>query len=289
MKITIIPLIVLIFLLVSCGDSTSISPSKEVDLGKKENGKTISLCINKEGKTIFDRFETPEGYTKTKSENGSFGEYLQEISLKPYGEKVQLFDGSEKPIDSYDSVLDIDIGMNDWHQASESIIRLWSEYLYKNEKYSEINFSFESGFNANFGKWAKGYRIKTVGNKATWVKSGVKSNDYNYFRQYLDYVYKNTSTTTLEKELKSVDINDMQIGDIFISQEYCVIVVDMARNPENGGKIFIVAQEYTQAQGIYVVKNIDVPELSPWYSLIFEGDLKMPECVFKKDDLKRFK
>lgn len=55
----------------------------------------------------------------------------------------------------------------------------------------------------------------------------------------MDLVFAYSSTLSLDEELKSVDVDDMQIGDVFIkggSPGHCVIVVDMAENKSTGQK-----------------------------------------------------
>ena len=82
-----------------------------------------------------------------------------------------------------------------------------------------------------------------------------------------------------EKELKSVDINDMQIGDVFIkggSPGHCVIVVDMAQNKSTGEKVFMLAQSYMPAQQTQLLINPN------------DDTLNTPEWTFTKDQLKRF-
>ena len=107
----------------------------------------------------------------------------------------------------------------------------------------------------------------------------------------MDLVFAYSSTLSLEKELKSVDINDMQIGDVFIkggSPGHCVIVVDMAQNKSTGEKVFMLAQSYMPAQQTQLLINPNDKNLSPWYSLDFGDTLNTPEWTFTKDQLKRF-
>ncbi len=89
----------------------------------------------------------------------------------------------------------------------------------------------------------------------------------------------------------SVNLNDIQIGDVFIqggSPGHAVIVVDMAID-SNQNKVFLLAQSYMPAQDIQILTNPNDRKLSPWYKVNFEGDLETPEWTFKKSDLKRFK
>ena len=107
----------------------------------------------------------------------------------------------------------------------------------------------------------------------------------------MDIIFAYAGTLSLEKELIPVHISEIQIGDVFIqggSPGHAVIIVDLAEDI-NGNKIFLLAQSYMPAQDIHVLKNPENREISPWYSVNFEADLKTPEWTFKKSDLKRFK
>jgi len=98
-------------------------------------------------------------------------------------------------------------------------------------------------------------------------------------------------THSLSKELKSVPLENIQIGDVFIQGGFpghAILVVDMAEHLTTKEKIFMLAQSYMPAQETQILKNPTNKNLSPWYSLNFEGQLDTPEWDFNKSDLKRF-
>jgi hypothetical protein len=70
---------------------------------------------------------------------------------------------------------------------------------------------------------------------------------------------------------------------------HAVIVVDIAEKIKDGKKIFLLAQSYTPAQDMHIVKNPVGLSLSPWFKLNFGKSLYMLEWVFGKNDLKRFR
>jgi len=188
-------------------------------------------------------------------------------------------------------VVDMEIGSRDLQQCADAIIRLRAEYLYQKEAYDQIHFNFTNGFRVDYKKWTEGYRIAIDGNNTSWVKKTNPSNTYKDFRKYLDIIFAYAGTISLEKELKSVALEDMQIGDVFIqggSPGHAVIVVDMIQNKETGEKRFLLAQSYMPAQEIQVLQNPMDSNISPWYSLGFGDTLKTPEWSFKSSDLKGF-
>src|SRR5665647_954424 len=288
-KIAVACLILTILLLFS---SCSQDFSNNVESIDKPNTtqKNHNLIVDI-GKTIDERFLPPEGFERTPLEPKSFGEYLRNIELKPIGSKVHYFDGFEKPSQVYDAVIDIDVGTRDLQQCADSVIRLRSEYLLKQGKYEQIHFNFTSGFRADYKKWRDGYRIEMTSDEAKWIKSMDLSTSYQDFRKYLDMVYAYAGTASLDKELKSVEVKDMQVGDVFIkggSPGHCVIVTDMAVNKTAGEKVFMIAQGFMPAQDMHILKNYNDKNISPWYYLDFVETLNTPEYSFTVEQLKRF-
>lgn len=249
------------------------------------------VTVNTEASTLEGRFPVPAGYQRITAEEHSFGEYLRSLPLKPHGAKVKYYNSETKSRDVYEAVVDLDIGTRDLQQCADAVMRLRAEYLFKEQKYDSIHFNFTSGFPAEYSKWREGYRVAVEGNSATWVKTAGYSPEYKDFRKYLDTVFTYAGTLSLAKELEPVKTEDMQPGDVFIqggSPGHCVIVVDMAQNPETEEKVFMLAQSYMPAQDIHILKNNDNKSLSPWYSLDFGDVLQTPEWTFKRGDLKRW-
>lgn len=251
--------------------------------------KTEFSYINKEGMTVKDRYVPIEGYTRTEHAEGSFAEFLRNQKLKPYGEKVLYFDGREKsPKGIYDSVFDVDIGNRDLHQCADAIMLLRGEYLYSQGQYDKISFNFVSGFKAEYYMWMDGYRIDVQGNRVEYYKATEPSNSYEVFRKYMDMVFAYSGTLSLEQELISVSIDNINIGDVFIvggSPGHAVIVVDMAVNSP-GEKIFLLAQSYMPAQQTQILINPMDEDISPWYSLKDKEKLITPQWTFELNTLK---
>ncbi len=287
-------LLILILLITSCsikerpntGDSDLEDNELDVNAGKK-----TQYIINKDAMTIGERYPAPKGYHKPDLEQGSFAAFLRNQELKSYGEKVLYYDGrTKKSRGVYDSVFLVDIGDRDLHQCADAIMLLRAEYLYSQGLYDEISFNFVSGFKAEYKKWMEGYRIKVDGNNVSYYKATEASNSYQSFRKYMDIVMAYASTLSLEKELESVAINDIEIGHVFIlggSPGHAIIVVDMAINHE-GEKIFLLAQSYMPAQETQLLLNPMDEDLSPWYSLKGKDKLVTPEWTFDLDMLKSF-
>lgn len=292
-KIVLFLLIIISVLLTSCKPiKDKVELPLSMDESEKIEASKDNIYVIPEGSTVETRYSTPEGFKRVEVKENSFGQFLRNQKLKPYGEKVLYYNGREKSSRGvYDSVMDVDIGDRDLHQCADAIMLLRGEYLYSIGAYDEIKFKFVSGFTAEYSKWIEGYRIKVEGNEVNYYKGAEPSNTYEDFRKYMNMVMAYASTLSLEKELEPVDIEDMEIGDVFIiggSPGHGVIVVDMAIN-EIGEKIFILAQSYMPAQQTQILINPKDKSITPWYSLKDKEKLITPEWVFELDTLRRFK
>ncbi len=254
--------------------------------------KQSTTTIISNGTTIKTRFATPKNYLREAFGDSTFASYLRLLPLKKAGSLVKMYDGTSKTnYNVYDAVIDLPIGNKDLHQCADAVMRLRAEYLYKFKYYDKISFNFTNGFKAQYKEWMKGKRISVKGNSVNWVNGGKASTSYSDFWNYLEMVFSYAGTLSLSKQLKSVPINEMQIGDVLIqggSPGHAVIVVDMAVHTISKQKIYLLAQSYMPAQEIQVLKNPSNELLSPWYALSEVEIIHTPEWQFTKNDLKRF-
>jgi hypothetical protein len=203
-------LIILIIFFLGCTDETiqgkSIEPIAKTEEQTKLTDSTLEARIN-----------PPKGYKRVEIEKDSFAQYLRQVPLKPVNTKVKYYDGRIKENNNvYEAVVDFDIGDKDLLQCADAVIKLRSEYLYKQKQYEKIHFNFTNGFRVDYSEWMKGKRIIVVGNKSDWIDSSYPSNTYEDFLNYLEIIYNYAGTLSLSQELKSIQIDDMEIGDVFI-------------------------------------------------------------------------
>jgi hypothetical protein len=249
------------------------------DYNKKKSQKEQSLIIPDPQDSIYKFIKSipvPENYKRVEIDSNTYAFFLRNLSLKPEN-TVYLYNGNKKSNQKAQyAVVDIDVGTKDLQQCADAVMRLRGEYLYSQEKYSDIHFNFLSdGKPRYFDNYAEG--------------------DYSYkkFRKYMDYIFTYANTGSLLNELQTIDLTEMQIGDVFIQKGnpygHAVTVVDMAENIKTGEKIFMIVQSYMPAQDIHLLKNNSNEDFSPWYSLNFGENLYTPEWTFTKNDLRRFK
>lgn len=247
--------------------------------------------LNVSGMTIQTRFGLPEGFVRDSTT--SYGNNLRNLPLLESGTLVKLFDGRSKGNQSaHEAVIDLPIGKKDLHQCADAVMRLRAEHLWNEKQYSLIHFNLTNGFRVDYTEWMKGKRVIVDGNKTYWKATTNPSNTYKDFWKYMEFIFTYAGTLSLSKELKSINIEELKIGDAFIkggSPGHAVIVVDVAVHQKTKKKIFILAQSYMPAQRIQVLKNYNSQEMSPWYSEDFGDFLETPEWTFKSSELMRFK
>ncbi len=241
---------------------------------------------------LINLVATPTSYKRVGSSINSFGAWLQHLPIKTSDNTVYLYNGSKKRNqNAQHKVINIDVGNKDLQQCADAVMRLRAEYLFASKQLSKIKFNYTSGAAIAFSKWCSGYFPKVKGDKVVWVAS---QNDASYvsFKKYMNNIFTYAGTSSLSKELKSVNISDMQIGDVFIYGGFpghAVIVVDLAIKAKTGDKCFMIAQSYMPAQNIHVLKNPLNNELSPWYSIeACKDKIITPEWTFESNQLKRF-
>ena len=279
-----------LLILLSCGHTKPESTSLEIMAPVDEVLDTIKKD-SVIGNTIKDRFTPPNGYERVQS-NDAYKNYLRTLPLKPSGSSVLYYNGQQKDnYDVYAAVVDLPIGKKDLHQCADAVMRLRAEHLWKTKQYKKIHFKYTNGFNVPYSKWRLGYRVKVKGNKCTWVKTADTSDSYTTYWKYMEAIFNYAGTMSLSKELKKVDRDSMQIGDVFIQGGFpghAIVVVDMAVNTETKKKVFMLAQSYMPAQELQVLMNPNDSNNGTWYDLNFGDTLDTPEWSFTKENLKRF-
>jgi hypothetical protein len=229
--------------------------------------------INDYGKTILERFDAPLGYDRVQIQPNSFAEYLRTLGLKPEGSVVRYYNGQIKTNNNvYVSVVDLPISKKNLQYSTDSVIRLLSEYLFSQNKFDKIAFHSDH---------------KKIG----FVDFADGDLSRNSFNEYLDFVMEKVSTPSFCQDLKSVKLQEIKIGDVFVQNTqpngHAVLVVDVVEN-KSGEKLFLLAQSFQPAQEIQIISNPNHSDISPWYQLK-EGELLTPEWRFMTSDLMRFK
>ena len=266
-------------------------PVKRVASIVEASISTPSL-INKDSSTIASRVNIPEGYKRVTYAKGSYEDYLRNYKLKPFGSKIINYDNSEYFWQGgHIGILEIPVPKNGLQQCADALIRIRSEYLWKNNRKDEIGFNFTSGHYCSWKKYAEGYRPKINGNKVNFNKTANANPSEENFYKYLNLIYMYSGTLSLYNELKSVDSKDLQLGDMLIrggSPGHIVMIGDEVVN-ENGDKLFLLFQGNTPAQSVHLVKNLEDATISPWYQLENDAVVPVSNYTFGSAKFVRFK
>jgi hypothetical protein len=233
--------------------------------------------VQTSGTTVLERFNPPNGFERISVNNNSFGAFLRNLKLKPFGSSVLYYNNTPKPNNNiYISVIAMDIDKQDLQQCADAIMRLKGEYLYKEKLYQEIHFNLLSDEKPRyFLDYSKG------------------DTSYTIFRKYLRFIFANANTTSLYDELVPVDnIKNIKIGDIFIQKKkpygHAIIVIDIAEDKKSGKKVYLLAQSYMPAQETQILVNPFDSSITPWYELN-NDPIYTPQWTFYLKDLRRFK
>jgi len=242
----------------------------------------LLLLISPVTDNVTTRFALPAGYARQPNSPQSFGNYLQNLHLKPAGTHTKTYQGNIAATDAYTAaVVDMSVGKEDLQQCADAVMRLRGEYLYQQKRFNEIGFHFVSGFYCDYIHYANGYRY----HNDKWILKAVKDYSYPNFMRYMQLVFAYAGTLSLDKELKPVtDARDLEAGDVFIhggSPGHCFVVMDVAVNSTHQ-KVFMLAQSFMPAQDIQVLKYT-----SPWFSLDKPSEIPYGELINLKY-LKRF-
>ena len=253
---------------------------------------TVALQVQASFPSSIGQTPTPQGYVRADVAANSWAEYLRQLPLQPEGSPVHTYDGTYSYWSEYAyAVIDMEIGDKDLQQCADAIIRLRAEWLYQQKRYSDIHFNFTNGFNCEYLRYAMGERVRVQGNRTSWYQA--TSEDYSYatFRKYLDLVFMYAGTASLSRELHTADINNIQIGDIFMQAGHpghALLVGDMAQDTITGDKAILVAQSYMPAQDIHIISASDD---NPWFlvkDFLLTGTIDLHAWGFDLNSIKAF-
>lgn len=243
-----------------------------------------------QSRPLAESFPAPAGFSRSNVPQGSFGEWLRALPVKPGRPAVRLFDGRGKPNQSaHAAVIDIDTGARDLQQCADAVIRLRAEYLRARGRADDITFRLTNGDPATWTDWRDGRRPVVNGNRVRWVAAAPPADSYRIFRSYLDFVFTYAGSHSLERELAPVSGRPIEPGDVFIQGGFpghAVIVLDVARRGDT--TVFLLGQSYMPAQDLHVLVNPADSAMSPWYVDSRATALRTPEWTFRAGSLRRF-
>lgn len=234
------------------------------------------------------RFPPPAGYAREPVDG--FAAWLRGLPLLPGRPAVLLHDGRPKGNqEAHAAVVDLDVGRRNLQQCADAVMRLRAEYLFAAARSGEIAFSATSGDTLDFARWARGDRPRLRGARLVWGPGARGDASHASLRRYLDVVFTYAGSQSLSRELRRVPLAELAAGDVFVQGGFpghAVLVVDVARDPASGRRVFLLAQSYMPAQQVHVLRSPG--RRDAWYPLEFTGPLVTPEWTFAREALHRF-
>ena len=246
--------------------------------------------VNSQGETLEERVRVPHGYERQKAKPDSLEAFLREYPLKKAGKPVLLYNGEKKyNQNAHAAVFKLPLEHEDLQQCADSVMRIYAEYFWKSKQKDRISFRFVDGFQADYDKWRKGYRIRVGEAGSAWVPGGGQDDSYEAFKKYMRIVFAYSSTLSMKEESKKIKLSDIRMGDIFLkagSPGHVVLVVAVCERAD-GKKAFLLGQGFMPAQEFHLLVNPAHKE-DPWY---YEEEisypLETPEYSFGKGSLRR--
>ena len=262
-------------------------------LGCKNDNSSIGF--NSSGLTLLERIKAPKGYDWIIEERGSFGEFLQNTTLKKPGS--QILDFRQKPISNQSehvAIMDYEIGKKNLQQCADAVIRLRAEYLFQQKRFDDISFQFTNGDAFSWNDYKIGIRPKLISStKIAFLKTANRDDSYKNFRNYLDVVFMYAGTISLNNETVRVTNNkQIKTGNILVtpgSPGHALIIVGRAIS-KKGDIVYLLAQGYTPAQSIHIITNPYNGKINPWYKLnVDKSPTTTARYTFKKTNIRSFK
>ncbi len=251
------------------------------------------LRSGREGVPIVWRFPEPPGFSRAELGDGSWGQWLRHLPLKPHRTPVVSLSGdtivaANSPL--LGAVLEMDVRRN--LECADVILRLRAEYLRWAGREADIVFPLSGEGEISWPEWKRGMRPRLQGYRLRFYKTATPDGSRANFERYLDAVFAWCGTYSVAKAGKSVATSEIQVGDFFIhagSPGHTVLVVDLApRTRGAGGNLKgLLLQGFMPAQSPHV--------LAPggdevWFDLVPGEEVDTPFWgAFKWSELRRFK
>jgi hypothetical protein len=242
--------------------------------------------------TLVERFAPPLGCKRVQLAAGSFGDWLRHVPLLPAGTPVRLYNGQLKdPQNIHAAVLDLDVGTRDLQQCADAVIRLRAEYQFSQNP-NQIHFHLTSGHDIWFSDWYSGKGFQVRKEEVLPATKAIELPTHLVFRRYLDQIFDYAGTLSLNRELQSVPLTEVQPGDVLLrggSPGHAVLVLDVAEHTSTRQKFMLLAQSYMPAQQVHVLLNHPRTGLGAWYAVNpASPEVRTPEWIFAATELRRF-
>ncbi|MDR3350383.1 MAG: DUF4846 domain-containing protein [Prevotellaceae bacterium] len=248
--------------------------------------------VHPEGKTVVARFGVPSGYQRTDSLPASFAFFLQHLPLLPPKTPVKFYDGAPNVSCRPAAVIDMEIGDKNLQQNIQTMIRLWAEYLFEQQRFSDIFFHINNGQVIPYEQWTQGMKL-VINRKTYWTKTPSNPKQYQTFRRYLNFIFTNSDFHTLLQDVQLSAGVHITPGDILTfdngADTYVVMVLDAAVHRETGDMLVLLVSGGNPAQSVQVLQNTDEDSATGVWFPLKNGVLTVGEMAFSVKQRYRFR
>ena len=192
-----------------------------------------------------------------------------------------------------DGIIPLSVGNRDVQQCADSILRIYSEFLWYTEQSSKWGIHFTSGDLSTWKNWSEGERFR-IGKKVERYMTDTKDDSYEQYQKWLKHSFLYAGTLSLHKDAIKVPLEDnIQPGDFFLtggSPGHVVMILDIAQR-EGSPPIGIVAQGFMPAQEFHIIRGSGKHVVDNWFALptTEKQALTIPNWKpFRRKDLYRF-
>jgi hypothetical protein len=231
-------------------------------------------------------------YKRIEIKSGGFAEWLRNLPLKKKGADVLnyrggIFKSGQDTTVAF--VVDLDIEGRRLEQCMDVLVRLYSDYLWKNKQTDSLKLPLPGGFWLTWENWKNGFRPLFKGISVKIMNSSPPDTSYRSYNSYLRTVFSESHTQQFYHAYQSLERRDLKIGDIIIkkgTKGHAVMVVDLAKN-EMGDMIALIGNGDTPACQFFLLNH---KKNKPWIPLDFNRErLELPlKRKMTWDGLRRF-
>lgn len=248
-----------------------------------------SVYLNPDGMTQETRILPPAGYMRVPAENASFASFLRNRAVYPSGTRIPIYDGTTTSALGVAAVYDMKVGAEGYQQCADSVIRLYSEYLYETGRKNDIAFHLSNGFLCDYQSWLKGKRVLAAGDFSCWLPGKSRTDCVQTLDDYLVTVMRYAGTLSLTDESSQISASKLHAGDFICrggSPGHVLLIVDEAADAD-GNRCFLLGQGLIPSMSFHIVTN---PNNSPWFTeeTLAAEQISLEGYTFTPENLRRW-
>jgi hypothetical protein len=252
----------------------------------------VSCTIVHAQKTIGEVPLPSAEYSRIWLAEDSFGGWLRKQPLKKPGSAVldyrdRIYKSSDDTTVAF--VMDIDVSGRRLEQCMDILIRLYTNFLWENDRQEDISMPLPGGYWLNWSAWREGLRPHFKSVQVSMKKTANEDSSFKNLESYLRTVYAVSHTQQFYHSLVPVERRDVKSGDFIVlkgSKSHAVLITDLAQNTR-GDLIALIGHGDTPACQFHLLAYT---KEHAWFPLNFENEV-LPLPIRRKmtwQGLRRF-